>query len=459
MRIGIDFGTTHTSAAYYDGAKSTFVPLDPQNADENILRSMIYVNREQELSLGLKAVETFLLEDTGRPVVYEEKVVGTLTNTVASVGRGPLQPDGPITIVYDTVIDEDVGARGRLLQSIKTGLQSPSYLGTNIFGREYSIQELIALILSHVRSSAERTFGTEVDAAVLGRPVKFSDDADADKLAQDRLEEAAKLAGFRHVAFEREPIAAALFYLNSLSTPEKILVFDFGGGTLDLTIVDGHGAQEYDILATKGVLIGGDDLDSAMMRDSIAPHFGAGLKIDASYDGRHMYLDERTVGLLDRWQTVPMLSRPDPLKLIERAIIYGENPQAFKSLKCLVTQNYGFPLFEQIEAAKRRLSDELEARVEMKAAEIDLSETVSRRQFNQSMGDEIADIRTSVRQVVAQADLAPPEIDVVVTTGGSSAIPAFQKMLQREFSNARVVQSDVFGSVTSGLAIRASEQG
>ena len=459
MRIGIDFGTTHTSAAYFDGAKTTFVPLDPYNVDKYILRSMIYINRAQEQSLGLQAVESFLREDTGRPVIYQEKVVGTLTNTVARLTRGPLDPDGPITIVYDTVIDEDVGARGRLLQSIKTGLQSPSYEGTNIFGHYYSIQDLIALILRHVRTCAESAFDTAVTDAVIGRPVKFSDDAAADRLAQDRLEQAAKLAGFRHVSFEREPIAAALFYLRSLSRPEKILVFDFGGGTLDLTIVDSRGAQEYEILATQGVLIGGDDLDSAIMRDAIAPYFGAGLKIDVSYDGRDLYLDERMLSLLDKWQTIPMLSRPEPLKVIERAIRYGDDPKTFRALKCLATQNYGFPLFEQIEAAKRRLSDETEATVTMQVEQIDLCETIQRRRFNQLIGDEIADVRTAVRQVVAQASLTAEEIDVVVTTGGSSAIPAFQKMLRREFPDAKVILSDIFGSVTSGLAIRAAEEG
>ncbi|HRW10866.1 MAG TPA: hypothetical protein P5121_37450, partial [Caldilineaceae bacterium] len=84
MRIGIDFGTTHTSAALYDGNRIHPIPLDPRNDNPNLLRSMIYVNREQQIHLGLDAVRTFLEQDTGRKVVFEEKVVGTITNTVAS---------------------------------------------------------------------------------------------------------------------------------------------------------------------------------------------------------------------------------------------------------------------------------------------------------------------------------------------------------------------------------------
>ena len=103
IRIGIDFGTTNTSAAYYDGSQIQPIILDPANANANLLRSMIYVTRTQQTYLGLKAVETFLAQDTGREVIYEEKVVGTITNTVASHDA-----DENITIIYDTIIEDDV---------------------------------------------------------------------------------------------------------------------------------------------------------------------------------------------------------------------------------------------------------------------------------------------------------------------------------------------------------------
>ena len=70
-RIGIDFGTTHTSAALYDGKQIHPIPLDLMNDNPNLLRSMIYVNREQKVHLGLDAVKTFLAQDTGREVVFE----------------------------------------------------------------------------------------------------------------------------------------------------------------------------------------------------------------------------------------------------------------------------------------------------------------------------------------------------------------------------------------------------
>ena len=153
MRIGIDFGTTHTSAAFYDGQTIHNIPLDPQNPNPFLLRSMIYITRKQQCFLGLAAVRTFLQQDTGRPVVYQKKVVGTIENTVAQQFKNPGEPDGPITIVYDVIIEEDIGAQGRLLQSIKTGLRSDSYYGTSIFGRYYTIQALIAATVPPVSGS------------------------------------------------------------------------------------------------------------------------------------------------------------------------------------------------------------------------------------------------------------------------------------------------------------------
>ncbi|MBV7333808.1 Hsp70 family protein [Chloroflexi bacterium TSY] len=458
MRIGIDFGTTHTSAAYYDGKKLRYILLDPHNQNPQILRSMIYVNREHKHELGVQAVQRFLEEDTGREVVFEERMVGTIDFTVAGIGKtvGPDGEDGAITVVTDVVIDADVGARGRLLQSIKTGLQSASYTGTTIFGRPYSVQELIALILTHVRKQAEESLGQEIREAVIGRPVMFSTDSKTDELAEQRLREAAELAGFRDVVFEKEPIAAALFYLADMQQPETLLVFDFGGGTLDLTVVRLDSQQRPEILAAQGVLIGGDDLDSAMMRDIVSPHFGTRSRIDISYDGRDVYLNEQIKGWLNRWQTIPQLSRPDTLKMIKRARQYGGNPKAFAALESLATQNYGFALFEKIEQAKRVLSEQRETTFAMQADQIDIVVDVTRRQFNEAIQDEVVEIRRSVRSVIEQAGISVGDLDSVVTTGGSSAIPRFQAMLKREFPDAHFVQSDAFGSVTGGLAIRAA---
>lgn len=455
IRIGVDFGTTHTSAAFYDGQQIHAIPLDPANANPNLLRSMIYITKEQECFLGINAVQTYLEQDTGRPVVYEEKYVGTIEYTVAQQFKGPLDPDGPITIIQDVTIEDDIGAHGRLLQSIKTGLRSDSYKGTDIFGRYYTLQELIALVLCQVRTKAEAHLGQPVRQVTLGRPVQFSDDPAADARAEGRLRQAATVAGFTEINFVPEPVAAASFYLNQVTKPETVLVFDFGGGTLDLTVMRADAGRVHEILATHGVLVGGDDLDSSLMRKQVAQHFGADTPIDRNFDDRPILFPEDLADELRQWQTIPNLSRPKALTVIKRAKRYSPEPEKFAALEALVTHNYGFALFEQIEQAKRTLSEALQAQLMMQAAAINLCLELTRRDFNIAINEELSSARAGVRTVLALAGLTAEAIDAVVTTGGSSVIPIFQKMLTNAFPAARLVPLDTFGGVTSGLAIHA----
>lgn len=457
MKLGIDFGTTHTTAAFYDekskhnGSALQFVPLDKTNKDPHLLRSMIYMTREHKTILGLDAVQTYLRDNTGRIAKLEQKVVGTIENTVSRVTRSPTEPDGPIVIVYDVIIEEDVSAPGRLLQSIKTGLRDPEYPGTSIYDKFYSLPELIAILLAEVKASAEMHFRQEVTGVTLGRPVMFAETSEADAYAQQRLEEAAKLAGFSHIQFEMEPVAAALFHTRFYQNQRKVLVFDFGGGTLDLTIMETDGQGETNILATQGVLVGGDDLDTAVMRGRVASYFGTENRIDRSGHPFPTHL----AGLLDRWQTIPELSKTDNISTIRHARINGDNPEAFLALECLALKNYGFPLFEKIEQAKRQLSTEEKTLLQMTVEDINLDLELTRREFQTFILEEMAQVQLGIKEVMLKAGLAETDIDVVVTTGGSSLIPVFQNMLTRRFATAEVVHSDTFGSVAAGLAIRA----
>ncbi|MCC6167375.1 MAG: Hsp70 family protein [Caldilineaceae bacterium] len=455
MWLGIDFGTTNTSAAVYDGNKLDYIPLDPHNSSEYNLRSMIYVDNQHRVRLGVDAVQTFLREDTGRPVVLEEKVVGTIENTVASQGFEPGEQGGPITIIYDVLIDEDVAIRGRLLQSIKTGLRSAAYQGTKIFGRYYTIEELIAFILRHVRQRSEQILDQPARQALIGRPVTFSHDPAVDQLAEEKIRRAAHLAGFAQVDFLPEPVAAAAFYANRTSHEQTLLVFDFGGGTLDLTVLKVSAAGQQQVLASLGILVGGDDLDSAIMRGKVAPYFGTQSAIDVNFDGRLIPFPEHLAELLEQWQTIPTLTRPENLQIIRRGIQYGNDRAAFQALETLATQNYGFALFQAIEQAKRELSQQAASTIRLQLAEVQLAVELLREEFNGLIGTEQAEVRRGIREAIAAAGLNPEQVEVVVATGGSSAIPAFQALLRREIPGAEIVVSDPFGSVTGGLAIHA----
>ena len=451
MVIGIDFGTTHTAAAYYDGRNMQFIPLDPNNKEPTLLRSMLYMTDEHERVVGIEAVERYLKENTGRPTRYETKMVGTIENVVSRISRGPLEPDGPIHLIYDVVVEEEVGAPGRLVQSIKAALGDAEYTGTTIYGRFVSIQELVSILLRHVRQRTEAHLQRRVTTAVLGRPARFAEDPEADALAEQRLREAAELAGLTDVVFDLEPLAAARFYAQAHVEPQTVLVFDFGGGTLDLTIM--KTGQQSVILATHGILVGGDDLDRALMRNQVAAHFGAGQPMDKDGSPFPSHLSAR----LQRWQTIPDLSRPQHLSIIRRAKQFSPTSQPFTALECLVTRNYGFTLFEHIEQTKRALSLAESACLEMQVEDINLAETITRTAFQRAIMEEMGKVSHGLNELLAQAELKANDIDVVVTTGGSSLVPVFQGMLQRRFPAASQVHSDTFGSVTAGLAIEAQK--
>lgn len=450
MRIGIDFGTTHTTAAAFDSKLLHFVRLDDHNKDPHLLRSMLYITREHETILGLGAVQTYLDDNTGRVAQYVEKVVGTIENTVSRIKQSALEPDGPIHIIYDVIIQEDVSAPGRLLQSIKTALRDESYHGTVIYDQFFTVQELIAKLLTHVREQAEIQLNDTITEVVLGRPVKFSDNPETDAFAEQRLREAAELAGFKDISFLPEPVAAALFYTQRVNEPKTILVFDFGGGTLDLTVMR-TGDDMPEILATQGVLVGGDDFDSAIMRGKVARYFGDGCVMDNHGRPFPAHLVEH----LYQWQTIPQLTKPNALPIIRKAKRFGNDPQAFASLECLATKNYGFSLFERIERAKRVLSYEPDVCLEMKEDVIDLAVPLTRPEFQGFIGDKLAEVQRGIKAVLEKAELSGEDIEVVVTTGGSSLIPIFQQVLKRRFPAGEHVHSNTFGSVAAGLAIRA----
>src|SRR5437867_2795040 len=160
----------------------------------------------------------------------------------------------------------DTQAPGRLFQALKTFLGDPLEMATNVFGDAKGLEDLIALVLAHVRRRAKELTGVSPEAVTLGRPVRFIGDAAAEERATKRLRAAADLAGFRDVRLVAEPIAAA--HAADLA-PGTSLVFDFGGGTLDLCVVRRE-ARGLAVLGTAGGPIGGDRATEALIDDTVA---------------------------------------------------------------------------------------------------------------------------------------------------------------------------------------------
>ena len=200
--FGIDFGTTNSSMALVMG-------------DSQV----------QLAEFSLRGVET----SSFRSVLYLEPRKRT------GGAQRKHSWSGPAAIEHYLEAEE----KGRLIQSLKSYLSSRTLTGTEVFGRRYTLEELISRMLSDLREEAERQFGTPIRHAMVGRPVRFvgAETDDDDVYAVSRLREAFRLAGFEYVDFEMEPVAAAYAYESTLDHDELILIGDFGGGTSDFSLM------------------------------------------------------------------------------------------------------------------------------------------------------------------------------------------------------------------------------
>lgn len=444
MRVGLDFGTTNSSAGVYDGSTLTLIPLDPINASPTILRSTLFMTREGAAYIGREAIKRFTEGNVGREIEYEWRYIGEAEVTFADFG----------TVMQALYVKVDANAPGRLFQSLKTGLRDKSFTHTNVFGHAYTLEALIALALRLILERIEATLGEKVTGMVIGRPVHYALNPAADTLAFERMQAACTLAGLPAVHFLEEPSAAAFSYARTAQGAQHVLVFDFGGGTLDVTIMrlDGHGRRT--VLATDGVPVGGDLLDQRLVMGRVLPHFGAG----ATLGSRKLAFPNHVLEHLSEWQSITDLTQPKYLTIIDDAIATGDRPRELRALRSLVRQNYGLPLYELVEQTKVRLSSAPEATLSMHIGEISFDERVPRWDFERLIGPDVRAVDACVNRALVTAKMKPHEIDVVLRTGGSSRVPRFVKLLADKFGAEKLQEMDVFTGVASGLAIAAWER-
>ncbi|MBN1318094.1 MAG: Hsp70 family protein, partial [Anaerolineales bacterium] len=410
-----------------------------------VLRSNIYVTREHQILIGREAINTYYQQNSGRPRKLVKQYVGDLEQKYS---------DG-LSVVEEIFARVDEKSPGRLIRSLKSELAG-SYTGTSIFGRAYGLEELIALFLGEIRRRVQTETGQQVTGVVLGRPVHFvgheNKSAETDSRAQNRLLEAAKLAGFREVDFEFEPVAAALHYESTISQPQNIVVFDFGGGTLDVTVMRVGSPKERRIYAVGGVGIAGELFDRRIVEHLILDHLGQG----STWKDGEMPFPRRYTDAILNWQSILDLYEPETLHFFRQVQATSSHPARIRALESLVMNDEGIRLFDEVERAKIALSTDFYAFIRLTGEDIDIWQPVTRSQFENMIGKEKSLIHNCLLDTLDRSGLSIPEIDAVVRTGGSAQIPGFIRLLQQMFGSDKVVLSEVFSGVTAGLAIRAA---
>lgn len=411
--FGIDFGTTNSALSIYRNEQVEIINIDELNPNSSLMRSVLYFNEDNEIFAGHQAINNYVGE----------------------------------------------GAAGRFMQSIKTFLPNRSFESTEIFGKKYGIDDLVAIILRKIKAKGEAYVGCQVDSVVLGRPVVFSEDPEKDALAERRLENAARKAGFRNIWFQLEPVAAALAFEESLpaDTEKLVLIGDFGGGTSDFTIIRVKGGafaradRRSDVLSLGGVYTAGDKFDSQIMWDKIAKYFGRGVKYKGMGKEELFDIPHSLIYTLCQWHRIPLLrarKTREQIRLIKHA---ATDRVAIENLEHLISDNYGFFLFQSIEKAKCELSQLERSTISFKERDLVITEEITRAEFESINAENLSRIANCIDEVIARSGITHSKIDTVFLTGGTSRIPMIRNLFVERFGSEKLENRDAFTSVVHGL--------
>src|SRR5215211_1016547 len=437
VKVGIDFGTSNSGVAVYDGQQVQLLPVDPKNVLPEVIKTVLYITRDYRPSIGQEAVEHYYRDNVNR----QRRFVKQWTGEIDVYGAD-------MHYVQDIFVYVDELQPGRLLQYLKTALRKETYEGTQIFERYYTVGDRAKMYLSLLKQRAENVLGETIDAVTLGRPVKFSDTPEQDHKAQETLRQAAHEAGFKEVDFELEPIAAALDYEQSITKPQNVVIFDFGGGTLDIAVMRLGDPNKRQVYASGGVDIAGSDFDRAIIEKRMLAQFGYGRV------KHHPEIMEMIYAIPD-WMALPELGTPINKNILEKAIQAGTVPIQLKALQGLIYNDLAFTFYNRVEAGKIALSNAGATIITLEDKDIALWELYTRHQFETDIVHYLTDVEKVLLDTIAKSGLEPGAIDAVVKTGGSSNIPLFTEMLTRIFGAEKVKESNAFTSVVAGLAIRA----
>ncbi|BBU66018.1 chaperone protein DnaK [Enterococcus faecium] len=264
------------------------------------------------------------------------------------------------------------------ISSIKRHIGEAGYK-VDVEGKSYTPQEISAMILQYIKGFAEDYLGEKVEKAVITVPAYFND------AQRQATKDAGKIAGLEVERIVNEPTAAALAYgLDKTDRDEKILVFDLGGGTFDVSILE-LGDGVFDVLSTAGDNhLGGDDFDNKII-DYMVAEFKKENSIDLSQD-----------------------------------------KMALQRLK------------DAAEKAKKDLSGVSSTQISLpfitagESGPLHLEMTLTRAKFDELTADLVERTKVPVRQALKDAGLSQSEIDEVILVGGSTRIPAVVEAVRKE---------------------------
>lgn len=411
--LGIDFGTSNSAAALID-AKGTLqvIPLDGNRAE--MPTALFFISETHTVLYGSEAMQAYLS-----------------------------------------------GTEGRLLRSLKSLLGSrlmDEY--TAVGDKSIRFFDIVVLFFKELKRRCEAHVGQPLTHAVLGRPVHFVDDSpERDALTQETLGRAALEAGFTHIAYQLEPIAAALDYEQRLAQETTALVVDIGGGTSDFTVIrlnptrSTQSDRSADILATTGVHIGGTDFDRLLDLSTVMPHLGY----------KHVGTGGRIVPSsvffdLSTWHLIHQAYTRKAMHFAKELWTDYTDLALHRRLMCALEEQHGHRMLASVEAAKIACSISGDAaNVDLNFLDNTLAASITAHSMQQALHESIAQVVQCAQSCVAKAGLQG--VDAVYLTGGSSALRTLIEALRAAMPQATLVEGNRFGGVAAGLAWAGKVQG
>jgi len=375
--IGIDLGTTNSVAAVMLGGEPVVIP---SAEGERLVPSVVAVNKNHERMVGRVA--------RNQAVVNPENTVFSIKRFM---GRKYDDPEVQRTI-------------GRV--PYKVSRAGNGDVRVVLDGKDYSPPEISAMILSKLKTDAEAYLGESITQAVITVPAYFND------AQRNATKDAGKIAGLEVLRIINEPTASSLAYGLDKKKNEVIAVYDLGGGTFDISILD-VGDGVFQVRSTSGdTFLGGDDFDVRII-DHIADEYKKESGIDLRGDR-----------------------------------------QALQRLK------------EAAEKAKIELSSVMQAEINLPYITADASGPkhlvmkLTRSKLEQLTGDLVARSLEPVRHALSDANLKPTEINEIVMVGGMTRMPAVQEAVRKEFNNKEICKGVNPDEVVAvGAAIQAGVLG
>lgn len=441
---GIDFGTTNSSISIgYDNGDVDLVDVGDRATQPTSLRSLTYLDRGGQRAAGDEAVRNFLVTGGSTTkcsgcALVERDIDGQLISDCKSFRRRGGCPDS------------------RLIAGLKSELSNTEFHLTHSWAVDFSIEDLVGVVLSALKRAADIECGEPIDRVVMGHPVAFVGAAGNNfdrkqRLALERLDTAARIAGFTDVALMPEPAAA----LAGEELPDGYSVaVDFGGGTFDIAVIQVvDGIPE--IASLQGASIGGTNLDATLFDLKVAEAIGLNDEIEETRMVRRFPAAVRrrmkTLGgarsLMNDSQLVFTLRR------LEAA---GLDVQAVRSI---LHGGHAFGFYNAIEQAKIDLSGADESEIYyVRRGALAVIEPVTRTEFDSAIQPLIRQIAAQIHLATEQAGVRTDDVAVVVRTGGSSSVPLFVDMLESSFPNSDIRQRPPFTSVAAGLGVVAIEE-